>query len=186
MFHIGRTLFLGRVKLRAINCFFHAVYQWVLILIFILVLMPPCHAKEGVYIPELLAPWVDWVLHENKEQVECVPQYNNSDRVLCVWPSELTLALNDQGGQFSQSVLVHGKSWVALPGNGRQWPSKVQVDGKAWVIVSKNQQPGIELAPGTHRVTGSFTWSRLPENLHIPLESGLVSLTVNEDRKSVV
>ena len=152
------------------------------VLVFFLVLMPPCHAKEGVYIPDLLAPWVDWVMHDKKEQVECVPQYNNGDRVLCVWPSELTLILNDQGGKFSQSVLVHGKSWVALPGNGLQWPSKVLVDGTAWVIVQKNQQPGIELAAGTHRVTGSFTWQRLPENLQIPPESGLVSLTVNDGK----
>jgi hypothetical protein len=165
--------------LRTINCFFSTACQWVTILGFLLVLMSPCHAKEGVYIPELLAPWVDWVMHDKKEQVECVPQYNNGDRVLCVWPSELTMVLNHQGGNFSQSVLVHNKSWVALPGNGLQWPNKVQVDGTPWVIVQKNQRPGIELAPGSHRVTGRFTWPRLPENVQIPPESGLVSLTVN-------
>ncbi len=172
--------------MRAINCFFHAAYQsayqWVLILVFILVLLPPCHAKEDVYVPELLAPWVDWVLHDKQEQVECVPQYNNGDMVLCAWPSELNLVLNNQGGSFGQSWLVHSESWVALPGNSSQWPGKVQVDGTPWIVVQKNQRPGIELPVGNHRVTGSFTWLKLPENIQIPPESGLVSLRVNDEK----
>ncbi len=176
--------------MRAINCFFRAayqsacqyVYQGVLIFVFILVLMPPCHAKEGVYVPELLAPWVDWVLHDKREQVECVPQYNNGDMVLCAWPSELNLVLNNQGGSFGQSWLVHSESWVALPGNSSQWPGKVQVDGTPWIVVQKNQRPGIELPAGNHRVTGSFTWVKLPENLQIPPESGLVSVRVNDQK----
>ncbi len=165
--------------MRTKNCFFRLAYQWGFILVFFFVLIPPCHAKEDLYVPEQLQPWVDWVLYDKKEQLECVPQYNNGNVYQCAWPSKLDVVLNGQGGTFTQSWLVNSQTWVGLPGNGRQWPSDVKVDGDPWVIVQKYKGPGIELSPGPHTITGKFVWSELPENLQIPIESALVSLRVN-------
>jgi len=167
--------------LRTINCFFRVAYQWVLILVFILVLIPPCHAKRELYVPEQLQPWVDWVLHDKKEQLECVPQYDNGNVYQCAWPSKLDVALNGQGGTFTQVWLVNSQTWVGLPGKDRQWPRDVKVDGDPWVIIQKDKRPGIELQPGTHTITGRFLWSELPENLQIPSESAFVSLIVNNE-----
>ncbi len=141
-----------------------------------------CYAQEEPYIPEVLQPWVDWVLHDKEEQLVCVPQYNQADRYQCNWPSELALTLHDQGGEFRQSWLVHYKSWIPLPGNSRQWPQDVQVDGITPIITQKNKAPGIQLQPGSYTITGRFGWPRLPENLQIPPATALVSLTVNKEK----
>jgi hypothetical protein len=40
--------------------------------------------------------------------------------------------------------------------------------------------PSVQMAPGLHRLEGAFVWSEAPEMLHVPSESGLVSLSINE------
>ena len=153
-----------------------------LALIFILVFIQPCFAKKAPYVPTLLQPWVDWVLHDKEEQLACIPQYNDPNIYQCNWPSELDMALNDKGGNFSQTWLVHHESWVALPGNSSQWPQDVQVDGESQIIIQQNKAPKIHLQPGFHMITGRFTWPNLPEYLQIPAGAALVSLSVNNQK----
>ena len=57
-----------------------------LVLIFVLAFLQPCYAKKALHIPELLQPWVDWVLHDNEEQLACIPQYNDANVLQCDWP----------------------------------------------------------------------------------------------------
>ena len=165
-----------------INGFFGITLKLLWVVIFLIFFISPCYSKEVPYVPEVLQPWVDWVLHDKEEQLDCIPQYNDADIFQCVWPSELEVVLNDRGGEFKQSWLVHKETWVALPGKDNQWPGKVQVDGEMRVIIEKDKTPGIRLDPGFHRVTGGFAWSGLPENLQIPSGSALVSLTVNNEK----
>jgi hypothetical protein len=151
-------------------------------LIFIFTIVHPCYADKVPKIPEQLKPWVDWVLHDKQEQVSCIPEYNNADIYHCSWPSTLKVRLTNNGGEFTQSWLIHYETWVPLPGNHRWWPRDVEVDGNKIIIVEKNKTPHIRLTPGDHTITGRFTWSGLPENLQIPPQSGLVSLTVNKEK----
>jgi hypothetical protein len=153
---------------------------WVLIFIFLFV--QPCYAKKELHIPTMLQPWVDWVLYDKQEQVKCIPHYNNGDIYQCNWPSELEISLDDQGGEFRQSWLVNHESRVILPGNNRQWPRNIQVDGKRQILVQKEGRPSVLLMPGAHEITGGFTWHSLPENLQIPVKTGLLSLTVNGEK----
>ncbi len=159
-----------------------SAYSLIVACIFVLVFLQSGYAKDAPYVPELLQPWVDWVLHDKKQLLACSPQYNDPDIYHCTWPSELEITLNDQGGEFRQTWLVHHESWVVLPGNSRYWPHGVQVDGKTQIVIEKNKTPRVQLQPGTHMVTGRFTWPRLPENLQIPSESALVSLAVNNEK----
>ena len=168
--------------MRTANRYFCITCRLLLALIFLLAFIQPCYAKKALLVPALLQPWVDWVLHDKEEQLVCIPQYNDANIYQCNWPSELEVALNDQGGEFRQSWLVHHESWVALPGNSRQWPQDVQVDGETRIIIQKKKTPIIQLQPGTHTITGRFTWISLPENLQIPAGSALVSLTVNNEK----
>ncbi|WP_300455998.1 hypothetical protein [Desulfobacula sp.] len=165
--------------MKTILRFFCTPCTWIWVLIFIFTIIPPCSAKKAPYVPALLQPWVDWVMHGKEEQLTCIPRYNNSHIYQCAWPSELAVILNDHGGYFSQSWLVNYDTWVTLPGNSRQWPRQVQVDGKPRILVQKGTAPAVQLYPGRHQITGHFTWSTLPENLQVPAESALVSLTVN-------
>ncbi len=152
------------------------------VLIFVFVLIRPCSAKNLRDVPELLQPWVEWVLHGKTEQLECIPHYNDAGRYECAWPLKLTVTLTDQGGTFMQSWLIHHETWVPLPGSSTQWPQTVQVNGAPGIVLEKNNMPGLFLQPGTHRTTGTFSWPGLPENLQIPQESALISLTVNNKK----
>jgi len=150
-------------------------------LIFIFTITYPCYANKAPIIPEQLKPWVNWVLHDKQEQVSCIPEYNSADIYHCSWPSTLKMKLTHTGGAFTQSWLIHYETWVPLPGNHRLWPHDVEIDGNKIILVEKNKTPHIQLSPGSHTITGRFTWSSLPENLQIPSQTGLVSLTVDNE-----
>ncbi len=158
---------------------FNTICKYFLITLFLLVFQQPCYANSAPNIPEPLQPWVDWVLHDKEDQLQCIPQYNNPKKLQCNWPTELIVELNGNGGEFSQSWQIHHESWVTLPGNSKQWPRDVKVDGKSTVVIQKHDRPSIQLQPGSYTLTGNFTWSKLPEFLQIPHQSALVSLSVN-------
>jgi len=68
---------------------------------------------------------------------------------------------------------------VSLPGNSRQWPIDVKVDGKPVIVMHRDSSPTIKLQPGSYTVSGRFKWLSLPEYLQLPVQSALVSLSVN-------
>ncbi|WP_373500982.1 hypothetical protein [Desulfococcus sp.] len=152
-----------------------------LIFITMLCLAAPAAAKRTTYVPEVLQPWVDWVLHGKETQKMCAPLYNDPDTYQCAWPSNIELDLTDRGGTFRQTWLVHRDSWVVLPGSIRHWPLEVAVDGEARVVLQKEGAPTVHLEPGIHGITGRFAWTRLPEHLQVPAGAGIVSLRVNHE-----
>ena len=160
--------------------FFNTIFRSFLTAFLLLVFYQPCSANIAINIPEPLQPWVDWVLHDQEDQLQCIPHYNNPEQLQCHWPTELIVNLNGNGGEFSQFWQIQHESWVTLPGNSKQWPRDVKVDGKPAVVMQKHDRPGILLQPGSYTLTGNFTWSRLPEFLQVPLQSALISLSVND------
>ncbi len=129
-------------------------------------------------IPSELERWKPWVLH-GKEAHFCPITYNNGEAFQCLWQSRLQLALDQQGGRFTQEWQVFVKEWVVLPGGPNLWPREVKVDGKAVPVVARNDLPMVLLAPGRHAVEGSFKWGEMPEMINVPAASGLVSLSIN-------
>jgi hypothetical protein len=158
------------------------IFRSYLITLFLLVFHQPCYVSSAPNIPEPLQPWVDWVLHGKEDQLQCIPQYNNPNKLQCNWPTELIVDLNSNGGKFSQSWQVQHESWVILPGNRKQWPRDVKVDGKPAVVIQKHNKPSIQLQPGSYILTGNFTWTKLPESLQVPQQSALISLSVNDNK----
>lgn len=152
-----------------------------LCLSFVLFLLAPGAAHSGPIIPEPLKPWVDWVLHDQQDQLLCVPQYNNPNTLQCNWPSELALKLNDDGGEFRQSWQVQSESWITLPGHRNQWPRQVRVNNQPAVVIAQQNSPRILLQPGAYTITGKFSWPKLPEFIQIPAQSALVTLAVNDN-----
>ncbi|MGD9823253.1 hypothetical protein [Desulfobacter sp.] len=137
------------------------------------------HARASVYAPDALAPWKEWVLHGKEAQLSCIPMYNNAGQVLCAWPGALSLNLTDRGGIFEQSWQVYVQTPVDLPGSGRNWPGQVLADGRPVVVLDQDNTPGLVLSPGSHTITGQFSWGIMPENLNIPASTGLVSLKID-------
>ncbi|MGH7806154.1 MAG: hypothetical protein ACREQJ_17525, partial [Candidatus Binatia bacterium] len=67
-------------------------------------------AREEV--PEPLRPWIDWVLRGHEEE-RCPFLSSAPDERRCVWPSRLSLELDDRGGRFRQDFDVAVRSIVA-------------------------------------------------------------------------
>lgn len=122
--------------------------------------------------PAPLREWVSWVLRGH-ESAAC-PFFNGSGESHCAWPGALKLSLDENGGRFEQTWRVYAESRVSLPG-GEQWPQDVRVDGAPAIV---GAGPSVLLKPGTRSVSGTFSWKRVPEQLQVPLETGLLALTV--------
>ncbi|MGQ0429482.1 MAG: hypothetical protein ACT4UQ_06095 [Gammaproteobacteria bacterium] len=91
----------------------------------------------------------------------------------------MTLTVDARGGGFSQRWLVYADSWVRLPGDLNHWPENVQIDGAAAPVVARDGIPAVRLGPGTHALSGRFSWETRPEALPIAAETGIVELTVD-------
>lgn len=140
------------------------------------------HADE-VYVPEELQGWTAWVL-QGEEYRSCPFFFNRgaaqrSDFV-CAWPGELNLQVSADDGRFSQSYNVYAEEqWLSLPGDASYWPTAVTVDGNPVEVIEQSGVPSIRLAPGKYRIAGRFEWDERPGSLRIPVEAGLVSLTLD-------
>ena len=133
-------------------------------------------AEENRF-PADLQEWIPWVLYEQEEKT-CTLETTEANARYCSWPSSLELNVQDDGATFTQKWLIETRSLVPLPGNSPFWPSRVQDNGKKILVSSRNGQPAVWLAPGTHKITGKFSWKNLPENILVPPETGLVHLNL--------
>jgi hypothetical protein len=140
--------------------------------------VPSAAAPPTEDIPETLRPWIPWVLHDHEDRL-CPAAHDDAERRVCAWPARLALALTDAGGRFAQSWRVYADGWVPLPGSAEHWPEAVAVDGVEAVLSDREGVPHVRLTPGEHRVTGAFTWSRLPKSLRVTEAVGLIDLTVD-------
>ncbi|MGE0857874.1 MAG: hypothetical protein AB7I01_06420 [Gammaproteobacteria bacterium] len=129
-------------------------------------------------VPAPLAPWTGWVL-DGVPDHDCPVQFDSGAR-RCAWSTPLRLALDASGGDFGFEALLHAPSWVALPGGPGQWPQDVLADDQPAVVVARGGRPALFLAAGRHAVRGRFDWSRLPESLAVPAETGVVLLDTGE------
>src|SRR5262245_24934042 len=132
-------------------------------------------AREDV--PEPLHPWVDWVLRGHER--ESCPFLHAQQQRSCVWAGRLELALDGQGGRFTQRLYVASESDVTLPGAVDRWPEEVRSDGAGAGVFERDGRPMLRLARGDHEIAGRFVWSALPSVLLVPPDTGLVALRVN-------
>ncbi|MCU0683667.1 MAG: hypothetical protein MUF34_15735, partial [Polyangiaceae bacterium] len=138
----------------------------------------PGLAAPPVAVPDVLRPWVPWVL-EGNEAARCPTYYGDADKRNCTWPARLLLDVGPKGGRFRQGWHLDAKAWVPLPGDEKRWPQNVLVDGKRAVVTPRGGAPSIELGPGEHQVAGEFLWDSAPESLRVPPATGLLSLTLS-------
>ena len=86
-------------------------------------------------LPEVLRPWVDWVLHDEQER-RCPFVYNEGEAYQCAWPTRLSLDLDNSGGRFNQQWRLYQESWLTLPGSDRLWQKVIDRAYRRW-----NAQP---------------------------------------------
>jgi hypothetical protein len=130
------------------------------------------------HIPDVLIPWVDWVL-EGHEEYECPFSYDDEKKRYCFWPGFLSLRLNTKGGHFQQSWKVWNEGWLLLPGSYKHWPQDVNINGEAAIVSEYQGSPAVWVKAGDWTVSGSFSWIELPRTLTIARDTALILLTVN-------
>jgi hypothetical protein len=160
--------------------------SWKQRLILVWLLLPFAAQSADVFVPDELQGWQEWVLQDKDYRV-CPFYFNGSAAArgdfVCAWPGRLEISIDADGGRFSQPWTVYAEeTWLPLPGNGDYWPHEVSVDGSAAVVVERDGVPAVRVAPGTHRLSGTFAWDERPGVLPIPGQSGLVALSVNGKR----
>lgn len=132
-------------------------------------------------IPDPLRPWTDWVLHGETDR-DCPFLYNSYKDRRCGWPTRLQLTLDDNQGQFVQTWWLDAESWLFLPGDNKRWPHNVTVNGEPGTVIVHEERPAMRLPPGRYELRGEFLWERLPETLAVPVDTGLIELTVKGKR----
>lgn len=100
----------------------------------------------------------------------------------CAWPERLGLDVDARGGRFTQRWQVYAESWVTLPGSLEHWPQGVRVDGAPGAVVEHQGVPSVRLPPGSHAITGAFSWSARPESMPVPGFTALIDLSVDQQR----
>ena len=133
--------------------------------------------QKDDFIPQALKQWKPWVLYGLEEHF-CPTQFDQASGHICTWPSRLLLDLNQKGGRFEQEWLVFTDAWVPLPGGKGNWPKDIKVNDENISIVGRKDVPRLFLTPGKHHVDGIFQWDDMPEMIHIPPESGLITLKI--------
>ncbi|TAL43345.1 MAG: hypothetical protein EPN89_15975, partial [Methylovulum sp.] len=143
------------------------------------------HAKPLAHeqVPEPLKPWINWVVQDDPEH-DCPFLYDNDEQKRCNWPTATQLDLNPQKGVFTSTWQVYNDSWALLPGDSSHWPQSVTVNGQAALVMDRGGIPAIRLIAGSkpaalYRIKGEFLWERIPDNLPVPMDTGLVNLSIN-------
>lgn len=129
-------------------------------------------------IPPELEKWKSWVLH-GMEKKFCPTPYNDGNVYHCLWPSRLKLNLDENKGCFTQEWTVFRRAWIPLPGSSDFWPFHVKVDGRDAPVIGKEGVPSVFITHGKHRIEGIFNWNEMPEMIHVPPRSGLITLIIN-------
>ncbi len=130
-------------------------------------------------VPTPLQPWVDWVLFE-QPSFNC-PLYYNQNLSICRWPSQLNLQLDASKAEFQQTWTLHKPDWVTLPGDLTNWPQEVQVNAAPALVMERQGLPQIYLPIGQINLSGQFYWEKRPEYLQLPIDSGLINLTLDDN-----
>jgi hypothetical protein len=142
---------------------------------------PPASAQ--IEVPEPLELWRQWVLYgEDFRACPLLNGWSPSDQsgYICAWPGELNLAIDAERADFSQVWTVYAEAWVPLPGNQEIWPSDLTIGGAAQAAVLRQGRPMIRLAVGSYRINGSLSWTTRPASIPVPVQTGLLRLTLDD------
>lgn len=132
---------------------------------------------NGKQIPDPLKSWQDWVTWNDVHKI-CPPLFNDSGSHLCFWPGRLNLDFNRNAGRFELHLKVYHSTWITLPGNKDLWPLEVTANGSAIAVIERIEKPSIRLEAGDYQITGSFRYDNIPQNVLIPTDVGVVSLSI--------
>ncbi len=151
---------------------------WLLAVMLFFSPIAPARPLLPEQVPEPLKPWINWVLQHDQER-NCPFLYNSYEQKRCSWPTQLNLDIAPEKGAFTISWKVYQESWLSLPGDHNYWPLNVTANDKPALVMNKDGRPKVLLEAGVYEIKGQFRWDKLPDNLTIPEDTGLISLHIN-------
>jgi len=139
---------------------------------------PFSHMPEQI--PPALQPWQAWVLAKHPDQA--CPWLNDGDERQCLWVSNSQIKAHSSGADFSLNGQQFQDGWVTLPGDVRYWPQQVllrqgQQAPTEPAVRDQDGTPQIWLTRGNWQITGQLHWDQAPEFIQIPEQSGIVTLS---------
>jgi len=132
-------------------------------------------AEDGPDVPSALAPWRGWALYGAGDKV-CPPLGNAAEVRICVFPSALSLDLDEAGANVTLQVRLARPEAVALPSGRDVTVARMAADGRPVAVADREGTPVVWLPAGDHALTGRLAWSQMPESLRLPPEIGVVRL----------
>ena len=106
-------------------------------------------AKQLSTVPTELKPWVGWVRAQHAD-LDCATKNGFKQ---CLWPGELSLEVDENGGSFSLRLRSDKRMAVPLPHTDTAWPTKVEVSGKRVTVLEQKtgaKAPIITIDAGSH------------------------------------
>jgi len=145
------------------------------------------HAQDttqDIYVPEVLKPWVAWVLEQNP-QISCPQTFDNGTRLDCGWIREIDIHLQTSSSpilQIRMNVDVFADTQVSLPVAASIKPRNVLADGNRVPVMGGNNQPMVFLTKGTHIVTLELTWDQEFTLEYVDLPgAGIVNFRIDDE-----
>lgn len=138
-------------------------------------------AIEAQAIPDPLKAWQSWVLADQPE-FNCPFFYQDFTQKHCSWAGPLSLDLHEQHGKFSGEWTLHQTDWIVLPGDNQHWPQQVLINQKPAVVLDYQGKPAVRMPAGHYQLNGQFHWDKQPESLALPADTGLIQVTLNDQR----
>ncbi|WIO74954.1 TonB-dependent receptor plug domain-containing protein [Porticoccaceae bacterium LTM1] len=129
-------------------------------------------------VPELLKPWVPWVLH-NQDQQFCPVSATAFQQKICQWPGVFSLQVGSKQATFQQQWTAYSKGEIVLPGNTDMWPVAVTLNGRAAVVLNRSNRPVIQVEAGEYNIAGTFRWQQRPNQLQLAPDIALVQMQLD-------
>ena len=135
-------------------------------------------AEPSRQVPELLKPWIPWVLAGvTAEQCSQVNEVRT-----CVFPSALSLQAGRSAGSFSLRVTSEREGPISLPGSTEHFPLEVKEGKRQIPVLDVDGTPTVYLPAGSYTLTGSFRFNGVPDSLQLPPNLATLELSVEGTR----
>jgi len=135
---------------------------------------------QNFHPPTQLEPWVDWVKGRHLDW-NCA---KSEGSYVCVWPGVAKYTIGKEGGDFLLKVELLATGVVPLSFSKELAPRDIQVKDSAGKSVDASfeqdeESLGIKLQPGRYEITGRFTWDKVPLEIPVPEEYGIVETVLD-------
>jgi len=129
-------------------------------------------------VPAPLQPWLEWVA-EGLPDPRCA---HRAQRESCVWPTQLSVSLEEGGATFLMAARLDREGLLPLPYAGDSWPRELELRSSTqggWrkvPILEVGGRPQLRLAAGEQLLRGRLSWSERPDWIQVPPEVGFARL----------